>query len=77
MSILGGVPLPWTTKATNEQKFNPEGKQGVRGVAGKKLSKEELEALKSKLVKPIISKKESASAAAAAGPAPKKFFGLF
>lgn len=44
-------------------------------MAGKKLSKEELDTLKSKLVKPIISKKESVSAA---GPAPvKKFFGLF
>lgn len=80
-SIRGSGPgLPWTTKDTNSMsssQFNPEGKQGARGVAGKKLSAEEMAKLKSKLVKPIVSKKSESVGATAATAAPKKLFGLF
>ena len=77
-SILGGGKgLPWTNKATSEiSSFNPEGKQGARGVAGKKLSDAEMAALKSKLVKPVVSKKSVAADTASAAP-PKKLFGFF
>ena len=78
-SIFGGMPLPWTQKAVTEMKtFNPEGKQGARGVAGKKLSPEELEKLKATLVKPVVTKKTEVAADASASQPPKKgFFGLF
>ena len=78
ISIFGGLPLPWTNEATAAiKKFDPEGKQGARGVAGKKLSPEELEKLKSRLVKPIVTKKDAPATPAAAPPAKKGFFGLF
>ena len=80
VSILGGASLPWTQKDVNSMStgsFNPEGKQGARGVAGKKLSPEEMAALKSKLVKPIVSSKKSSEAAPAPAGAGKKLFGLF
>ena len=74
-SIRGSGPsLPWTNQAVasmSSPSFNPEGKQGARGVAGKKLSPDELAALKSKLVKPISTKKDKETVA------PKKLFGLF
>lgn len=77
-SIFGGANLPWTQQEVNKIGFNPEGKQGARGVAGKKLSPEELEKLKSRLVKPVISKKESTTAPAATsnttGKNPFKFW---
>lgn len=81
-SIRGSGPgLPWTGKVTSglsSNTFNPEGKQGARGVAGKKLSAAEMAELKSKLVKPIISKKSQQPVSAAPAPAPaKKFFGIF
>lgn len=84
-SIRGEGPgLPWTFKQVNElssQAFNPDGKQGARGVAGKKLSEAELAALKAKLAKPVFSKTAPpapAPAPAAAAEAPrKKVFGLF
>ena len=53
---------------------------GARGVAGKKLSPEELERLKSKLVKPITKQtaaQQKASQPVDATPAKKGFFGLF
>lgn len=80
MSIFGGVSLPWTAKATeelNKKSFNPDGKQGARGVAGKKLSDVEMARLKASLVKPVISKKDSASESVTT-PEPKKkgFFGF-
>jgi len=78
ISIFGGLPLPWTNEATASiKKFDPEGKQGARGVAGKKLSPEELEKLKSRLVKPIVSTKKDTVTDAPPAPAKKGFFGLF
>jgi hypothetical protein len=77
------MPLPWTNKAANEQ-FALSAKQEPRGVAGKKLSPEEIARLKANLAKPVITKKADNVApgkGAAAGdkeaPAKKGFFGLF
>jgi hypothetical protein len=58
--------------------FNPDGKQGARGTAGKQRSPEELAKLKAQLAKPIITKKENGAKAepaapAKAAPAPKRF----
>ena len=54
------------------------GKQGTRGVAGKKLSPEEIERLKSKLVKPVMTKSKettstTASSSSSAAPAKNPF----
>lgn len=81
VSIFGkGAPLPWTSEAANaisKNTFNPDGKQGVRGVAGRKLSPEELEKLKKQLVKPIVSKKAEPTPQTVPAEPPKKRFGLF
>lgn len=77
VSILGGAPLPWTNKAVSEMNNKTELKtvQGPRGVAKKKLSQDEMDELKAKLFKPIVTKKKEPVVADAAPP--KKFFGLF
>ena len=77
ISIFGGAPLPWTISDTNKiGKLSPEElqKRVQRGTAGKKLSPQEMERLKKSLVKPVITKKESAVTEEAP---PKKRFGFF
>lgn len=83
VSIFGGASLPWTSKQAadlnNKGAFNPDGKQGARGVAGKQLTEEQRKKLEKNLVKVIDSKKKAESPAASKpAPAPeKKLFGLF
>ena len=77
-SILGGIPLPWTSDAVN--KMNNKGAdmskvKAVPGMAQKKLSPEEMNKLKKSLAKPIITKKEEPVAAEASKK--KGLFGLF
>lgn len=77
ISIFGGIPLPWTSEATNKiGKFTPEELQqrNQRGTAGKKLSPQEMERLKKSLVKPVVTKKTDTVVAA---EPPKKRFGFF
>lgn len=79
-SILGGVPLPWTSKAAQQIGRKDETAVNVKPgsvTAGRQLSKRQLEAKKSKLVK--ISRKQEEAAPAAAAEKKKKggFFGLF
>ena len=85
-SLFGsGLGLDWTGKGKTDPRaaFNPEGNLGAeRGVAGKKLSPEEMEKLKKNLAKVKATSKTPASATVAAPepakqPAPKKLFGLF
>lgn len=85
-SLFGsGLGLDWTGKGKTDPRaaFNPEGNLGAeRGVAGKKLSPEEIEKLKKNLAKVKVTQKTSASSTPAPSqpakePAPKKRFGLF
>ena len=80
-SILGGIPLPWTSKAANKISNNglsADGtvKKGQTATAGRQLSAKQLAAKKAKLAK--VSK-TSAAGAPAVEEAPKKkgLFGLF
>jgi hypothetical protein len=85
ISIFGGAPLPWTTKATNEiskKEFNPDAvRKGAKATAGGKRSDAEIAAMKSKLAK--VSTKQSLKKAAVSSatteeePPKKKRFGLF
>jgi len=83
-SFFGGAPLPWTSEAaaklSNKAKESSVVKTGEQGVAGKKLSPEKMEKLKSTLAKPVISSK-SVSAPVVEAPKPaegkKKLFGMF
>jgi len=74
-SIFGGSGLPWTAKQAQDQAFNPEGKQGARGVAGKKLTPEEEQRLRANLAK--VSKTTKPTAAPAVEEPPKKKFLFF
>jgi hypothetical protein len=79
-SILGGIPLPWTSKAANSisnNKPRDEGvvKKGQQATAGRQLSAKQLAAKKSRLAK--VSKTETVSAAAEEVPKKKGLFGLF
>jgi hypothetical protein len=71
-SILGGVPLPWTSEAVAKIGNNIGAKEAT---TGKKLTAEETEKLKSKLFKPIVTEKKQAAVSEAA-PKKKGFFGF-
>ena len=79
VSIFGGGSLPWTNQATNEQNNSkqkvatPAGKKekAQPALAAKKLSPQEMAALKSKLFKPIVTPKEVEK------PKKKGLFGMF
>ena len=72
VSIFGGASLPWTNEDADKMNNSKEKPlKFERGVAGKKLSPEELADLKAKLVKPIVSESKEDK------PKKKGFFGLF
>ena len=79
ISIFGGASLPWTNQATDDMsKETSKALQQARGVAGKKLSPQELARLKANLVKPTITPpKSKANLVSADEPKKKGFFGLF
>jgi hypothetical protein len=79
ISIFGGASLPWTNQQTEDMgKENAKALQQARGVAGKKLSPQEMARLKANLVKPIITPpKSKSSVAVEEAPKKKSFFGLF
>ena len=77
VSIFGGGSLPWTNQATNEQnnskrKEAPAKKEKAQpALAAKKLSPQELAAMKANLFKPIVTTKEVEK------PKKKGLFGMF
>ena len=79
ISIFGGAALPWTNQATEDMnKDASKAMQQARGVAGKKLSPQELARLKANLVKPTVTPVKIKSAVIAEeSPKKKVFFGLF
>ena len=80
VSILGGVPLPWTKKDTEKiGKDSSANVQGPRAQTGRRLSDAELARRKAKLVKPTFkqTKKQAKETAAVETAAPEKKKGLF
>ena len=79
ISIFGGAALPWTNQATEDMnKDVSKAMQQARGVAGKKLSPQELARLKANLVKPTITPpKKNLTVATEETPKKKGLFGLF
>lgn len=79
ISIFGGASLPWTNQQTEDMsKENAKALQQARGVAGKKLSPQEMARLKANLVKPTVTPPKSKSAVVTEeAPKKKTFFGLF
>ena len=80
-SILGGIPLPWTSKDANKisnNKPREDGsvKKGQQATAGRQLSAKQLAAKKAKLAK-VSNTKAAAPAAVEEAPKKKGLFGLF
>ena len=78
ISIFGGASLPWTNQAAdNMSKDAAKALQEARGVAGKKLSPQEMARLKANLVKPIVTPVKTKVTSGSEEPKKKGFFGIF
>ena len=76
-SIFGGINLPWTNKAAEDMnKQLGKDMKGKGGVAGKKLTPQEMALLRKNLVKPIVTPKKG-SLEVVDAPPKKKLFGLW